>query len=612
MTVVIIIKDTSLLFYSQWPSYYPYYGGRFALDGEADEIFVTQNSRQNTITTPSDKGESPDRKEQGWYFPRDGHPEIDLIHTNNDTYNDYYNPASSTRASNYASYNGLMHGYYDARTGTQISPSIRNYLYSGVEADNIDGFFENELYDLQPPYPFTTKDETDIPPYEDDATFDESHLPPDATHNGWFTPYAYPNENVHKPISSLDLTYNREQEILLKPSLPRHSSMKPSAGLQEEMDDMPFDPSLSTVRETDTPYHQEVEYYNFPQSSVRNPSYTSSHKQNGSAVHSHNNSYRSNLSPVHVVVDPYIRQYPITQQNLDFRGSNSSSINDIHPHYNRDRLLGTVDRVRNNSRAVRNGSYVSAHSQHSPPTHPYRYSPFLEQEPERYPELTSPTYYNRNNNRSALPPLSRQRSTSPRQALSQQTASYQTSGLGTTWSNSRIDNSTQTSRPLLSSSSGHWEYDISNNHTPNYRYFGLYARPKTPSYCEPIQEVPSWSRYNSQHYVPSEKQPAKPQVSRSASDSVDENYEFDPVLIDAEPQDFFHTQHDDYYYPSQNNDSSHFPYRRPPLYAEQRQNSHDSEAQRFEKLRQEYLSFREQQNQAMKHVRLQRLESDIL
>ena len=679
------------LCFSQWQSYYPYYGGRFALDGEADEIFVTEQSKQTTLNSNvsgNNLDTNDSRKEQGWYFPRDGHPETDL---EQNTHDNYYNP-SSTRgtASNYTTYNGLMHGYYDARAGVQMSPSIRNYPYSGLLVEDVpEGYLANYPQEMQQA------------PYFADSGYQYNH--PDATTNqqtdlhinsqplqsnaendiSWFAPYAQTNaSDPNSPLSPIKVLTEPNQEVVLKPSLPRHSSMKQAMSpfTSGEEQAAPFDPSLSTVREVDTPVFED--YYNLPlqeespEHSTRNwVKEQSPELYAGSKPTDQHRGYgdQSAMSPVHVMVDPYLRRNPVNKPDLEHRSSVGSSVQEMKTHYNRDRLLGTVEKVRSNSsRSRRPGSLASANSYNSQmsPLSPatnggprYRYSPFLELEPERYPELTSPVYYNNNNNRNSynarhhspqhtyLLSPSHQNSgfnstrrdyvnSYPSQSgpglyrgpssLSRQASSRQTSGLGASISQSRINSSVLTGRPSMEITPN-YEHE---NSARNCRYFGLYATPTPPQQLwRPESYNNTWNQYNPQHYIPPSSDTASNSSSRGKrgrskisrappSDSVDENYEFDPILIDSEPQDFFHIHEDNLspQFRSQSNrlDSDIVMYDIPrrPLYAEQSPTVVNPESHRFEKLRNEYLMYREHQQEAISpsshHPRLHRLESDIL
>lgn len=551
-------------------------------------------------------------------------------------------------------YSDLMHGYYDARAGIQMSPSIRHFPHSAYNTENVEPVFESDFNDIYSPYPYA-KDDMKIPLYGTDTIFEESS-PTDTATSGitskkfvtddnWFTPYAYHNEmytDVDPAINPTSISYHPNQEIVLRPSLPRHSSTKAAHSNTPDSQELPiFDPSLSTVAE-------EVEYYNFPQAS-RYPSSTSNwvnrhtpslmnNRTAGSScpqassnqyLAGHGSTLPTNpASPMHVVIDTSAHQPSHYKQDLEPRSSVGSSIAEMKSHYNRDRLLGTVEKVRStSSRSKRPGSFASANSltsQFSPAPQygsGYQYSPFYEPEPERYPELTSPVYYNNNNNRHSL--TSQQGGQSPTRHLpltresSRQTTSCLTSGLGTTWSQSKMDSSTQTRQPYQSPlqwNSTLPHHDISEEPPlpPYYRYFGLYARPTTPSQDEQL----SWRRYNSQHYIPSpdggksSRHDLDTKITGAASDSVDENYEFDPILIDSEPQDFFHIHDDMIKDGTSSSDSQEM--HRPPLYAEKRLMSPVSEQSRFEQLKKEYLTFRERQNQLVRQLSAHRLESDIL
>lgn len=727
-----------IVFFSEWQSFYPYHGGRFAVNGEADNIYVIENQRpQNTLSSDS-QGYAA---EQGWYFPRDGHPVQDLTHA-------YDSTGSSGRprphvggyTANYSNVNGLLHGYYDARTGTQLSPSIINYPHSGLEAsdtpdvlssDNGTFIRHRDVYNNNVTVHSLKSRQSRLPSQQRLPSRHESHSMhskhsstiPTGSDPYWFTPHTpyYQNtyHSTNEPMSTLSppvsISYDRERELVLKPSLPRHSSMRPSIQVPADDDDLPpFDPSLSTVKEDSitsplplSQSQQQTNYYyvnDYPYTNgwVESQSHTQPYNYNNSVpgqgfyntYHQDNAAFVPPNRGYHTMTPHVMVRQPqgmlVRQAAPQTASSISSSMAEMRTHqYNRDRLLGTVERVRSGSlRSRRAESRASLSSeQNSPRPNRYMHSPLppAYQPKEYYPELVSPVYYNNNNNRSHDRPNSPPPATTlneeedyiaptdnyqsgshpypfytnsglltstsynppsvpTRSSIdpSQQASSSNiTSGLGSSWSQSRQES--RRLRPSWSHSSAPtpYEYDISCECSPavvlprfsTASYIGLYGRPKqhsannkkaSPSqtwrqdWSKDNQSKTSYdpsfllSRYNQQQYRPSHQAASKlPQPA--PSDSVDENYEFDPILIDTEPQDFFHigslTDMPD------SLESETTSSQRASLYAEQQQPtpySPGADSQRFARLRHEYYDFIGRQNTASNGLPTSRLESDIL
>lgn len=640
------------------------------------------------------------RHEQGWYFPRDGHPEQDLTRTYDSSSSDKPPPTHGiSYTANYSNYNGLLHGYYDARTGTQMSPSVINYPVSVVGAsettDDTPGRNRFRPTNNFKARPKATNESHPIYANHPMLSHDHSADP------NWFTPHFRPQNtpNDHtSTISPISLSYDREQEIVLKPTMPRHSSMKPS--IQVPADDVhpPFDPGLSVVRENSISSAVDQVEYDF--SNANEYPYTNGWVESQAppfhsrqSLQSHSNTYRQNdqehpskIRGYHTLApNSRVAFYP-TQQSMvprnitrDRGSSVSSSVNEIRAHYNRDRLLGTVERVRStSSRSRRPGSFASLSSEqlspqlngyvHSPLPPPYHLT-------ECYPELVSPVYYNNNNNRHSdpsapaggnyQPPRSSSYiATSPHyensglltstnyrapafphpniadQSSKLGSSANVTSGLGSSWSQSRIEGNQRRARPSWSHSSAPtpYEYDISCESSPavilpqfsstsNSRYFGLYAQPKYVN-SQTSQMSQSWktryhpkasydpsfitSNYNQPPMKTFTPRSSRKQTMHAPSDSVDENYEFDPILIDSEPQDFFHINSVDMPEAVESESSSSQGMRRLSLYAEQPTPPATRNSQRFSRLRDEYNTFRERQSSASQPMALSRLESDIL
>lgn len=640
----------------------------------------------------SDKDGSLVRHEQGWYFPRDGHPEQDLGRAYDSSSSDKPPPPHSIGyTANYSNYNGLLHGYYDARTGTHISPSVVHYPHSGAEiGDTTDGQTTinttnrsrnyrtapsprhrtlNNLPSSHSPYPI----------YANHAMVVHN------TDSSWFTPHSQPQSALNEHTSTLSpisLSYDREQEIVLKPSLQRHSSMKPSIQVPADDVDIPFDPQLSVVREsseTNTP----VDTVNYDFRNANEYPFTSGWVESQTQPYNSRRSYQGHSNTVRQrAYDPPTRgrgyhtlaphaeprgslypPHPQAPRHVLERGSSvSSSVNEMRAHqYNRDRLLGTVERVRStSSRSRRPGSLASLSSeQHSPRVNRYVHSPVPPpyQLTERYPELVSPVYYNNNNNRQhseSIPSPRRPNYHPPRnQSYNATSPHYEnlglltsteyrapafvrhdtpdpsritssanvTSGLGSTWSPSRLDSSIKRSRPSLSSAPTPHEYDISSETSPaalpqfppsNDRYYGEYTKSRHKNSL-PSQHN-QWNQgyrqpHNNTHKAAFTDTQRTHLLNIAPSDSVDENYEFDPILIDSEPQDFFHIHEVDPPNREHNSSSQGFP--RLSLYAERTTSPASRDAQRFDRLRNEYHSFKERQGSSNR-LTLSRLESEIL
>ena len=695
-----------MFFFSEWQSFYPYHGGRFAINGDADNIYVIDNQKDNALTHSStERDGSMVRHEQGWYFPRDGHSEQDLTRTYDSNSSDKPPPHGVGYTANYSNYNGLLHGYYDARTGTQISPSVVHYPHSGIEvSDTTDGHTSNDSAPRQHyQASYNTKERTKptkrLLVRNESQPIYANHLMVSSygANSNWFTPHSHNHIERHaSTLSPISLSYDREQEIVLKPSLPRHSSMKPSIHVPaDDEDEVPFDAQLSVIRESDGTntaigpvdysFHKSEEdpYTNgWVQSQTTPFNSRTFHQQRSNTLHSNVSDHSVRARGYHTLTtndlprNPSSSQQPAAMRQIRERGSSiSSSVNEMRTHYNRDRLLGTVERVRStSSRSRRPGSFASVSSgQLSPqPPHGYVHSPLPPpyQLTECYPELVSPVYYNNNNNRQSEsvqtqrsftsrnrsheppspryensglltstkyhgPSFSGYESSEPSRLM---TSSNITSGLGSAWSQSHLDGNHRRSRPSWSRSSAQtpYEYDISCESSPaavlprlsngKSRHFGLYAKPKYTNHTSHTTSSGWNTRHHQTSYDPSFLSdnysthlyhtnqltpPSHKLPMQAPSDSVDENYEFDPILIDSEPQDFFHVQTESIIEEAAEPTSSHTPYR-PSLYAEQRTPPVSSNTQRFNRLRNEFNTYREWQKHASNRMALSHLESDIL
>jgi len=682
------------LCFSEWQSFYPYHGGRFAINGEVDSIYVVDNHR-DTLPTNSSNGRdcSMARHEQGWYFPRDGHPEQDLTITYDSSSSDKPPPHGPSYTANYSNYNGLLHGYYDARTGTQIPHHLRNYSHSGLEnSDVADGNLLNNLPSHHYPHTVTTEKVWPIP----QPRFSRYHTEPHPIyanqavlkHNAessWFTPHFHPS-NTFKAHSStmspISLSYDRDQEIVLKPSLPRQSSMKPQTQVAADKD-MLFDANLSIVKEGSlgTSAGEDYDFRNANEYPYTNgwvesqlPAFNDRQHFSG-----HTNTLRRHITePAHKLRGYHTlasnsmpkgpSYHPFASRHTVDKGSSiSSSINEMKAHYSRDKLVGTIEKVRSTgSRSRKPDSFGSLSSgQSSPQPNTYINSPLPPpyQIAECYPELVSPVYYNNNNNRQpdAYSPKkgnvhlpknqSYQIKTSglltPTTYKSPEFTHYDSkflpstnrhSSLSNAWSQLRVDNKQNTTRPSWSQSSAPtpFEYDISCESSPavqlpqftskNAQILSLYSNPQS-AFNQPIkQSEPSSSqqvsktsydpsfllnRYSQQQYQPGPLTPPSSKLTTWApSDSVDENYEFDPVLIDSEPQDFFHIHNVGMPEPAETDSNSSQGVKKPSLYAEKRSPLISDNSQRFHRLRDEYNTYK--QNSANQQLTLSRLESDIL
>jgi len=507
-----------------------------------------------------------------------------------------------------------LQGYYDARTGTQLSHIDRDLGDTTDGQTTLGG--RSELYppDKRQPnyYP------TDLV-LDDDMFGYESQFYGQEVEGGWFTPHTDPyNQSIHDPTSPLSpiQIHNMDEEILLRPSLPRHSSMKPA--YQAEIP--AFDPSLSTVRETsvDLPYETDEDgrTYGYP---VWGDSYYGSHaRQLRPGSYDQRPFYTRSPPPS---LPRYTAPRPtaliIPSRKEDQRSSISSSIAEMRSHYNREQLLGTVEKVRNvSSRSKRRpDSYASGSSypsQCSPQHNPHsprgpQHNPHSPRGPQ--PKLQSPrgplspllVSNNNNGHRGLLTMASSFKRPSVAEDASRNSLSNVTSGFNSAnWSN--LSQRTQRQTPLTP-----YEYDISGSPSVELpRFHNRFYQDKISyAYHTPAIET----RYNSQHYVkPAANDRYKHQyIQRTPSDSVDENYEFDPVLIEVEPQDFFHIQ--DIQMPESVESESQASIKRPPLYAEKSQ--HVSTPDRFARLRQEYKTYLDKQNQELA-VHPHHLESEIL
>lgn len=714
------------------------------MNGEADDIYVIENQRgyQNTLASQSHQQDA-----QGRHLSYNSHPNDEIIAA--------YDSNSSNRpphhiggyTANYSNVNGLLHGYYDARTGTQLSPSIINYPHSGLEAgDTTDGgqsssgtfirhkdLYNNNNLTLNSAKSRQTRMSNRLPSRNESQSQHSkysttSYNPATSSDPYWFTPYSssfYQNTLNNNELTStlsppISMSYDRDQEIVLKPSLPRHSSMRPSIQVPADDDDMPFDPSLSTVKEDSLgspalPLHHTYqpdkrnEYINaneYPYTSGWVESQTASPYNNRTPYSGYyNTAYHQGLHDDVI----HSRGYHTMAPNVEIRqpgrpvyhhqpvyvrqavpppaSSIGSSVNEMRAHYNREKLLGTVERVRSgSSRGRRAESFASLSSEQlSPQGAKYASSalPPAYQPSEHYPELVSPVYYNNNNNRSndgmnnispVRRPSLRSRHTSPERPFysgghpspyynnsglltstnynpptvrtsmdpsQQASSSNMTSGLGSSWSQSRLDG--RRARPSWSQSSAPtpFEYDMSCESSPvvvlpqftSHSYIGLYGKPKYTTARARTSQIrhPQWSLshqsktsydptlslngYNHQQYQPSHSMEPKLILQATPSDSVDENYEFDPVLTELEPQDFFHI--DSVNDMPETVESETTSSQRASLYAEQQHTPHTpsgADSQRFNRLRHEYYDFIERQNStsARRRKSLTRLESDIL
>ncbi|XP_067928805.1 uncharacterized protein [Watersipora subatra] len=661
---------------SEWQSFYPYNGGRFTINGEADDIYVVDRQRDNVTTLSSmERDGLTVRREPEW------HAQLDLARTFDSNSSDKPPAHGIGYTANYSTYNGLLHGYYDARTGTQISPSIVNYPHSGIEigyttdgnTSNDTAGRRNHTKDRQKPTN-QTKNESQ-PIYANHLMTSRG-----ASNSNWFAPHQECQERSSSPIS---LSYDREQEIVLKPSLPRHSSMKPSVQVPGNDEEMPFDPHLSIIRENSVIAPDDpLEYDSL---SAEEYPYTNGWVESQARSNLYNNrqtnQQRSNTLR-ETVPEPIYRPrgyYTLTTNDLDSvsphihrlgrfaqdrDSSISSSVNEMRTHYNRERLLGTVERVRStSSRSRRPGSFASHSSDQLSPR--YAHSPLPPPYPltECYPELVSPVYYNNNNNRQSesapsysnrsshnLSPAPHYENSSllksmqyhrplptsrPMHEMSRLGSSGNgTSGFGSSWSQSHNEGHQRRSRPSWSRSSvpTPYEYDISCESSPavtlpefsnaSNNHFGLYARPKltTPHISQRVPQFyhnrdkktsydPSFIANN--YYSHTHKSSQVPVQAgykaplQAPSDSVDENYEFDPILIDSEPHDFFHVQYENV--PDATSDESSQTLQRPSLYAEQSTPPASSTSQRFNRLRNEFYTYKDRQRSP--HYRL---ESAIL
>ena len=732
------------MFHSEWQSFYPYHGGRFAINGEADNIYVIENQRpQNTVASEGPAYQT----EQGWYFPRDGHPVQDLTPTYDSSGGgSRHRPHVTGYTANYSNVNGLLHGYYDARTGTQLSPSIINYPHSGFEAsDTPDGgqssdngtfirhrdvYNNNLTINSLKSRQSRLSTPQRLPSRHESHSIHSKHSSSNIARGSdpyWFTPHTPYYQNTYHsnnaPTSTLSppvsVVQDKGHEVLLKPSLPRQSSMKPSIQVPADDDDEdmpPFDPSLSTVREdsaitpmphnfsqsqhqitnheygTESPYtngwvasQSQTQPYNYNRT-PQNQGFYNTYRQGVEDNRTQSRGYHT-MAPQVMIRQP---QAMLVRQAVPQAASSvSSSVAEMRTHqYNRDRLLGTVERVRHgSSRSRRPESRASLSSeQFSPQANRYMHSPLppAYQPREYYPELVSPVYYNNNNNRSHdgkhhSPPTKPYNGGAAKEYQPPPTDGYQsgshpypfytnsglltstaynppsvptrdslepsqpastsnlTSGLGSSLSQSRR------SRPSWSHSSAPtpYEYDMSCESSPAVvlpsfttdSYIGLYSRPRrdtagnnqastSQNRHQDLSSVhqsktsydPSYllHRYNDKQYRPSH-QPKPP--APAASDSVDENYEFDPILIDTEPQDFFHIDSVNNMpetVESEETTSS----QRASLYAEQQPTPYSpgADSQRFARLRHEYYDFIGRQHSAPNppHLSVCRLQSDIL